>query len=171
MKVLILSDTHHKVEYQHEVLEFVSDLGIEHIIHAGDLCYEDNLASLKSSGIPYTAVFGNNDANLYELSDRYNIHKEPHELKLAGKSISLMHLPFYLANRSDITIYGHTHEFHSSYKNEKLFLNPGEVCAREKPLIEFLVLEILDEKYIVNRYVRNIHSDSEFKLISEDKYE
>jgi putative phosphoesterase len=171
MKVLILSDTHHKIEYQNEVLEFALGLDIEHIIHAGDLCYEENLASLESSGIPYNAVFGNNDTSLYELSDRYNIHKEPHEFKLEGKSISLMHLPFYLSNRSDITIYGHTHEFHSSYKNDKLFLNPGEVCAREKPLIEFLVLEILANGYSVARYTRNIQSDSKFKLISEDKYE
>ena len=42
-------------------------------------------------------------------------------------------------------------------KNGTLFLNPGEVCAREKPLIECVLLEINENEYIINYYSRDIH--------------
>lgn len=70
-----------------------------------------------------------------------------------------MHLPFYLTGDSDIVIFGHTHIFESDYKNGTLFLNPGEVCAREKPLAECVLLEIKENEYIINYYSKDINKN------------
>jgi putative phosphoesterase len=66
-------------------------------------------------------------------------------------------MPYYMSGDTDIVIYGHTHIFEQKYLNGTLFINPGEVCAREKPLIECVVLEIKDNKYIINYNYKNIN--------------
>ncbi len=53
-----------------------------------------------------------------------------------------MHLPFYMTPDTNIVISGHTHIFEHQYINNTLFLNPGEICAREKNLTECVLLEI-----------------------------
>jgi len=58
-----------------------------------------------------------------------------------------MHLPFYLTGDTDIVISGHTHMFEESFINNTLFLNPGEVCARNKNLTECAYLEITASQY------------------------
>ena len=68
-----------------------------------------------------------------------------------------MHLPYYLSPDSDVVIFGHTHMFEQEYKNKTLFVNPGEVCAREKPLIECVQLEINENEYIISRYFKKIN--------------
>jgi predicted phosphodiesterase len=80
-----------------------------------------------------------------------------------------MHLPYHLTPDSDVIIFGHTHIFESDYKNKTLFLNPGEVCAREKPLIECLQLEIKENEYIIRRYFKKINE--KFFMKEEYKYE
>ena len=58
---------------------------------------------------------------------------------------------------SDVVIFGHTHMFEQDYKNKTLFVNPGEVCAREKPFIECVQLEIKENEYIISRYFKKIN--------------
>ena len=65
-----------------------------------------------------------------------------------------MHLPYHLTPDSDIVIYGHTHHHTMEHKGGTLFLNSGEVCAREKDLSEVMVLEIANEEYRVTRAYR-----------------
>jgi hypothetical protein len=80
-----------------------------------------------------------------------------------------MHLPYHLTPDSDVIIFGHTHIFECDYKNKTLFLNPGEVCAREKPLIECLQLEINENEYIITRFFKKIND--KFFMKEEYKYE
>ncbi len=110
---------------------------------------EENLRILKNSKLPYVSVFGNNDNKLLSLSNKYNIHKEPYYFKIQDLKIKLMHLPFYMTPETDIVISGHTHYFDSSYVNDTLFLNPGEICARNKNLTECVLLEITKDQYII----------------------
>ena len=58
---------------------------------------------------------------------------------------------------ADIVVFGHTHIFENDYKNNTLFVNPGEVCAREKPLMECVQLEIKENEYIIRRYFKKIN--------------
>ena len=152
MKIAVVSDSHLKVDYTKEALDFLQSQGASYVIHAGDLQVQENLELLKKTGLPYVSVFGNNDRSLYSISDQYNIHQEPYCFKIKEVSFKLMHLPFYMTGETDVVIYGHTHIFEVDYKNNTLFLNPGELCAREKDLIECVLLEINENEYIINYY-------------------
>ena len=169
MKIGILSDSHHKSDYTREVIDFLKELNSEYLIHAGDLCIENNLELLEESKLKYIAVFGNNDRNLIDLSSKYNIKQEPYYFQIKDVKFKLMHLPYYMAPDSQIVIFGHTHMFECEYKNKTLFINPGEICAREKPLIECVQLEIKENEYIISRFFKNINEKNFTK--EEFKYE
>ena len=124
---------------------------------------------LKDSNLKYIAVFGNNDRELFQFSEDYNIKKEPYYFKIEDKSFKLMHLPFHLHPDTDIIIFGHTHKFDCEYKNKKLFINPGEVCAREKPIISCAKLEINTNEYIITHYFKNTNENNFMK--EEFRYE
>lgn len=147
MKLGILSDSHTKSDYTNDVIEHLKKQGAEYLIHAGDLCLEKNLQLLENSGLKYISVFGNNDNNLLGLSDKYFIKKEPYYFKIQDIKFKLMHIPNYLTPDTDIVIFGHTHSFYQEYKNSTLFINPGEVCARNKNITECALLEITQDKY------------------------
>ncbi len=160
IKIGILSDSHLKSDYTSDVINFLKTQECEYLIHAGDLCTEKNLQLLEESNLKYIAVFGNNDRGLLSLSSKYNIKQEPYYFKIKDLKFKLMHLPYHLTPDSDIVIFGHTHEFECDYKNKTLFLNPGEVCAREKPVIECVKLEINENEYIITRYYKNINEEN-----------
>ena len=169
MKIGILSDSHHKNEYLKECIEFLKKEECEYLIHAGDICSKVGLEILKNSNLKYVAVFGNNDRDLFEFSEDYNIKKEPYYFKIADSAFKLMHLPFHLSPDTDIIIYGHTHKFDCEYKNKKLFINPGEICAREKPIISCVKLQINPNEYIITRFFKKIDENNFMK--EEFRYE
>ena len=169
MKIGILSDSHLKSDYTKEVIDFLKEIKSDYLVHAGDLCVEKNLKLLEESELKYIAVFGNNDRYLLDLTSNYNIKQEPYYFKIKDTTFKLMHLPYYLTPDSDVVIFGHTHIFECDYKNNTLYINPGEVCAREKPLIECMQLEIKENEYIISRYFKNINEINFTK--EEKKYE
>lgn len=152
--IAVLSDSHHKTDLTFEAIEHLKSEGAKYLIHAGDLEIKQNLQTLKDSGLPYVSVFGNNDQALIQYSNNYNINKEPYYFKIKETTFKLMHLPYYLTGDSDVVIYGHTHQFASEYKNNTLFLNPGEVCARNKNLTECVLLKIDDTNFIVKYFFK-----------------
>jgi len=156
VKFAILSDSHKKTKLTKDAIEYLKKLGATIIIHAGDLVIKENLEVLKNSGLIYTSVFGNNDTNLLQYQNDYNIHKEPYYFKVKEIKFKLMHLPYYMTPDTNVVIFGHTHQFEVKYENNTLFLNPGEVCARNKPLSECTMLEIKEDKYIIDYYFKSI---------------
>lgn len=155
MKIGILSDTHSKVKYAKDALDMLIQNGAEFIIHAGDIGEHETLELLKNSTKKYVAVYGNNDAHLVQHHNNYNLVQEPHYFKLSNTRFKLMHLPFYMTPDTEIIIFGHTHEFKSEFVNGTLFLNPGESCARNKPISECVMLEIKEKKFKVIYYTKD----------------
>lgn len=160
MNIGILSDSHLKSDYTKDVIDFLKSQDCQYLVHAGDLCVEKNLQLLEESNLSYVAVFGNNDRSLLSLASKYNIKNEPYYFKIKDIKFKLMHLPYHMTPDCDVLIFGHTHKFECDYKNKTLFLNPGEVCAREKPLIECMKLQINENEYIITRYYRNINEEN-----------
>jgi len=70
-----------------------------------------------------------------------------------------MHLPFYMTPDCDVVVFGHTHRFECAMRNTTLFLNPGEVCAREKEQSECLLLDVSDTHYEVTHFTRHPQSE------------
>ncbi|MBN2783088.1 MAG: YfcE family phosphodiesterase [Campylobacterales bacterium] len=152
MKIGILSDTHSKIKEAKDTLDFFASNGAEFIIHAGDICHYETLQALKDCGIRYVAVYGNNDARLVEYHHEFNLVKEPDYFKVAGTKFKLMHLPFYMSADAEVVVYGHTHQFACEFTNGTLFLNSGEVCARNKPLSECVILDVSESRFDVTYF-------------------
>lgn len=159
MKIGIISDTHKKIKRASKALDMLLENGAEFIIHAGDIVEENVLKLLQESQKGYVAVYGNNDAHLVSHHKEYNLVQEPHYFELAKTSFKLMHLPFYMAPDAEVVISGHTHEFSCEFINGTLFLNPGESCARNKPLSECALLEIHASSFVVTYYTRKKKAD------------
>jgi uncharacterized protein len=154
MKIAVLSDSHRKTDLTSEAVDMLKAKGAEFLIHAGDLEIKENLDILKNSGLIYTSVFGNNDYNLVQYQNQYNINKEPYYFKIKDLKFKLMHIPTYMTPDSDIIILGHTHIHEHQYVNNTLYLNPGEICAREKDLTECVLLEVDDTHYTIEYHFK-----------------
>jgi len=157
MKIGILSDTHSKVGRAKKVIDLLIENGAEYLIHAGDICEVDVLEYMAQSKLPYIAVYGNNDAHMVQHHRSFNLVQEPHLFKIDDLKFKLMHLPYYLnPDDSEIIIFGHTHTFECDYKSNSLFINPGEACARNKPISECVLLEVTDTTYAVTAFSREL---------------
>jgi len=155
MKIGILSDPHLRSDLQKAAIEKLLEQGAEYLLHAGDLCVEENLRQLEETGIPYAAVFGNNDTPLRNVAGRYRIRPEPWYSRIKDLKVKMMHLPYYLTPDSDLVIYGHTHRFAVEAKGPTLYLNPGEICAREQKRSECVLLRIQPDLWIVEHLFRD----------------
>ncbi len=170
IKIAILSDSHRKTTLTKEAIEHLKSKDAQYLVHAGDLEVLENLELLKNSGLTYVSVFGNNDTRLFEFQQQFNIQHEPYHFSIKDIKIKLMHLPFYMAPDSHIVISGHTHIFEHSYVDDTLFLNPGEICAREKDLTECVLLTITDNQYIIEYNYKKPNAKLwETKIIEYDR--
>lgn len=160
MKIGIISDTHSKVKKAKRAIDTLVKNGAEFIIHAGDICEFETLELLRDCGVKYVAVYGNNDAHLTQFHNSFNLVQEPYHFKIAQTKFKLMHLPFYMSPDADVVIFGHTHMFDADFKGNTLFLNSGEVCARNKPISEWAMLEVTKQNFFVTHYTRANRSDT-----------
>jgi putative phosphoesterase len=159
MKIGILSDTHKKYKKAKVIIEMLIADGAEFIIHAGDIVEKEILDLLNTCGKRYVAVYGNNDSHLVSYHNEYNLVQEPYYFKLADTNFKLMHLPFYMTPDTEVVVFGHTHQFKSELINGTLFLNPGEACARNKPISECVMLEVDTAAFHVTYYARKKKTD------------
>jgi putative phosphoesterase len=119
-KIGVISDTHGKLNP--EVLKTFK--GVDHIIHAGDICGTDVLAMLETIA-PVTAVKGNMDFG--ELNAELNATES---VKLGDALIYVLHISHMLdiepnEDGFNVVITGHTHIPLIESKNSVLYLNPG----------------------------------------------
>lgn len=145
-----------KTELHKDAIAHLLSLGVEYLLHAGDIMLEEHLKMLVNTGLPYVCVYGNNDTLLINLHEKYNIFQEPHYFQIEDLKVKMMHMPYFMAPDADLIVSGHTHMFDTSLMNNKLFINPGEVCAREKPLSECAVVQVENASFKVTHYFREL---------------
>lgn len=136
----VVSDTHGHV-YPHikELLE-----GVDHIIHAGDVCSPEVLTELRAIA-PVTAVRGNCDTEAWAVTLPQRV-----EIDLAGVRFTVTHIGARVAGRptgpapparstgpasparavAEVAITGHTHVAAVEQRGEVLHLNPGSAGPR-----------------------------------------
>ncbi|SFV59523.1 hypothetical protein MNB_SV-6-1164 [hydrothermal vent metagenome] len=154
MKIGILSDTHHRTDMHAQAIDNLLAQGVEYLLHAGDIHSREHLQMLRDTNLPFIAVFGNNDHHLTPLSDLYPIYQEPYYFKIESTVVKIMHMPLYMSADADLIISGHTHMFDARQIGGRLFINPGEVCAREKNLTEHATIEMVDGRWHIDRYFK-----------------
>lgn len=116
----VISDTHGKMDPK------VSGVfqGVDHIIHAGDVCGLDIIPKLRKIA-PVTAVKGNMDSG--DLGIRL---KATETIKFGRALVYVLHISHMLDIEPDkdgfnVIITGHTHVPQIETKNKVLYLNPG----------------------------------------------
>ena len=131
----ILSDTHGQHLAARRAIGLFEELGVEHIIHCGDVGGESVFDELV--GRPCTFVWGNmdrRDAGLLAYLDAVGIPtptEVPTRVELDGKSIVVFHgheRGFQRAVRTlavDYIIHGHTHVVRDERHGETRIVNPG----------------------------------------------
>lgn len=159
MKIGIISDTHRKFKKAKRAVDTLLEDGAEFLIHAGDIVELETLELLRDSKCRYIAVYGNNDMHLREYHKEFNLVDEPYSFKLADTTFKLMHIPYYLNGDVDIVIFGHTHRAIVEHNGKTLFLNSGEVCARDSGISRWSMLEVDQNHFLVTQYARENRSD------------
>lgn len=157
-----MSDTHRKFGKAKKVIDYFVKEKVDYIVHAGDIVEVEVLEYIKQTKIDYRAVYGNNDKHLEKYENDFNLVEQPYYFYLNNKKVKLTHIPYYLESDTDadIIIFGHTHYVHTKFNNKKLYLNPGETCARDTNYSNFLILDIFESHYELTHYSRKSKSDT-----------
>lgn len=172
LKLGVLSDTHGREKLTAHALDWLLGKQPDVLVHAGDIGSVTVCEQLQSTGLPIHLVFGNNDYGLVEVAERFGIQNEPYHFDIDSFRFRLHHYPetrLWKGEVLDVVIFGHTHQFLAEKQEGVLFLNPGEVCAREKNLSECAVLELEGKEARVVYGHRFVDSDqwyeSEFRFV------
>jgi putative phosphoesterase len=127
MRIGVIADTHDQLPG--EVVHLFR--GVDHIIHAGDICSPEVILALRTIA-PITAVRGNNDW-LPEVADL------PHtfDLDLAGHRLRVIHDVDELGGlpqEDGVTcvVSGHSHQPHNHRVGPVLYFNPGAAGPRRR---------------------------------------
>jgi putative phosphoesterase len=140
VRIGLISDTHNLV--RPEALDALR--GVEHIVHAGDICATEVLDTLAKIA-PLTAVRGNNDAR-----GGVGALRESERIVLWGKTVFVVHdiadVPRNPhAEGIDLVVTGHSHKPLIETRDGVLFVNPGSAGPRRFKLpITIALLEIED---------------------------
>ena len=134
MRLGIVADTHDNLVKIKDMIEIINENRIDFLLHAGDYVAPFALSPLDDLKCEWLGVFGNNDGERQGLQEKSagRIKVPPYFFELDSKKIALMHKFSYQSikkdNRADIIIFGHSHNPEIK-EEEKLIINPGEVCG------------------------------------------
>lgn len=137
MKIGVVSDTHNNLKNIETIIKLFNDERVSLVIHTGDIANANSLEKFSQLKCKLIGVFGNNDRNevgIEEVAIRnnFNFQQPPRKLTLNHREIAIFHEPdniekFLLENEGiNVILYGHTHRYENSMKNEVLYFNPGE---------------------------------------------
>lgn len=158
-KILIVSDTHRRLEYLEEVLEQEKPLDL--LVHLGDVEGDEDYITFLAE-CPVEMVAGNNDF----FSDL----KGEQEIRIGKYRVLLTHGHYYYVNSGlerlkkeaevrdiDIVMFGHTHQPVIVQEENRIILNPGSIAyprqAGRRPSYIIMNLEDDGETYFSIEYL------------------
>ena len=146
MKILVFSDSHGDSSTMCDIVSLCKkDTSL--LIHLGDMCADFEMVKNFFPNIPFINVRGNND--FFETDIESDV-----QISLSGINTFITHGHRYgvksglsgisaraRATRSDLVLFGHSHQPLKEKRGDILYINPGSVSSRSgKPT--FSVLEI-----------------------------
>lgn len=146
MKVLIVSDTHHRNENYLKVLERVAP--VDMLIHCGDIEGSEYLIA-EGAGCPVQMVMGNNDffSDLPRekefLIGRYKVwltHGHHYCVSMSNETIKKE----ARARGADIVMYGHSHRPSVDIESDLIAVNPGSLTypRQEGKRPSYIIMDI-----------------------------
>lgn len=151
MRIAVISDTHDRLNYTAKAVERMKSLGIELILHCGDIEEPRTVALFRD--IPTHFVFGNWDTQTALLQEAIPANGGTYYsgwgyLELAGKKLAWCHshVPGELKtleslNEFDFLFYGHSHRAESHRTGKTLVANPGAMLRAKRKT--FAVVDVL----------------------------
>lgn len=135
-----MSDTHDHLAALEKIVALFNEEGVEQVFHCGDIVAPFTIRVLQKLSAPVTAVYGNNDGELFGLREAFSkigeITHPPKEVELEGKwflvdhFVSERHWTALAASGQYFAIlFGHTHEVLNTQVDHTIILNPGEGCG------------------------------------------
>ncbi len=129
MKILVISDTHGKLNKVRDIFPKLKDIDL--IIHAGDHI-SDGEALGREFSIPVVAVkgncdgsYGNSDFKIVETEYGKILVTHGHAENVNYQLTNLMYKT--LENNCIAAVFGHTHRAHIEESNGIHFINPGSL--------------------------------------------
>ncbi|MGZ4857216.1 MAG: metallophosphoesterase [Methanobacteriaceae archaeon] len=154
----IMADSHDHLEAIRKAVDLFNQVGVELVIHAGDLIAPFTAQEFMNLQPPFEAVFGNNDGEKQGLRMAYEnlcILEDFKELKISGRNIVVIHgkeqrLVDALAQSGnyDLVVRGHTHQ-KEIIDNKTLIINPGETCGYVSGERTIILLDPVDMSWEV----------------------
>lgn len=146
MKVLIVSDTHHRNENYLEVINRVTP--VDMVIHCGDIEGSEYLIA-QNAGCPVEMVMGNNDffSDLPRekefLVGRYKVwltHGHNYCVSMSSETIKKE----ARERGADIVMYGHSHRPVVDIESDLIAVNPGSLTypRQEGKRPSYIIMEI-----------------------------
>ena len=138
MRIGVVGDTHDRLANVKKIVNLFNDIGVDRVIHTGDLTKPAVLEEFARLEAPVFGVFGNND-----LTDQPRLDREarrlgldfampPRILEWADRRILVLHDPeearIDWSDEIDLVLHGHTHRHRQETQGHTLIFNPGE-CA------------------------------------------
>lgn len=164
MKIAVISDSHDHIWNTRRVVEQANRLGVEVMIHCGDLVSPFMLEEFDRFQGRVHLILGNNPGDqvllmrsILSRQGRAEFHGWFGAIELGGISIAWIHSPDearHIARSGDFSLVccGHTHRWSMEDMGHALLLNPGEILGRkEQPgwaLIDVVTAEGKSEEAI-----------------------
>jgi len=157
MKIAIISDTHDHIVHTAKAIEQMNNLGVEAILHCGDLVSPFLLEEFELFNGPLHLVSGNNYGDPFLLSQkiqdskgRFQMHGWIGRLEFNGVSIAFTHDPgvgnaLFNSHEFHLVCFGHTHRRFMQEDKGRLLLNPGELLGRKEPP-GWILLQIFEQQ-------------------------
>lgn len=162
MKICIVSDSHDRSNPLVAAIAEAKAIGVQAVIHCGDLIGVNTLRASLKLDIPIHAVHGNNlgdVAALYRMMEKtgglFTYYGEEAMLELGGRKIFVTHMPhhgqaFACTGDYDLVCHGHSHTAHiNEQTNVKggltWLINPGSVAGIDAPGVNAVPTWILGD--------------------------
>jgi len=153
-----MADSHDHLKAIRKAVELFNKVGVELVIHAGDLIAPFTAQEFMNLQSSLEAVFGNNDGERQGLGIAYQnlcILEDLKEIKVSGRNIVVIHgkeqrLVDALAQSGnyDLVVRGHTHQ-KEIIDNKTLIINPGETCGYVYGEMTVVILDPVDMSWEV----------------------
>jgi hypothetical protein len=138
MRIAILSDIHDNLWNLAAAIRAVSDA--DALLCCGDLCSPFVIDELARFPKEVHIVFGNNDADLFRITNKaskkpnVHLHGELFQSEFDGKRFAMNHFdyiakPLAKSGEYDVVCFGHNHEFELAKAGDCLLINPGPIMG------------------------------------------
>ncbi len=135
----MISDTHDNIPAIRDVIKRLKEERVEFVVHAGDIIAPFAIKEFKNLGVKIYFAFGNNDGerrlltkiaeeNGWEIGDIVTFPVEE-GMGVVYHGTDKRIVEVLRNSKYKIVVLGHTHEAMIERLEDKLVVNPGEVCG------------------------------------------